>query len=121
MTRTTISWSSTRTWTRRRTRKPNSERGLPKYERAALRWLERFLAESSPTLKNFAEATANLAKLGAEQAFARGGGHKGVWASHPFGGDSPRLRWAVTSCRDAVVDGAGEGSCGEDAQDETAT
>jgi hypothetical protein len=40
-----------------------SERGSPKYERAALRWLERYLTESSPKLRHFAEITASLAKL----------------------------------------------------------
>jgi hypothetical protein len=40
-----------------------SERGSPKYERAALRWLERYLTESSPRLQHFAEITASLAKL----------------------------------------------------------
>jgi hypothetical protein len=33
----------------------------PKYERAAMRWLERYLAESSPRLKDFAKVTATLA------------------------------------------------------------
>jgi hypothetical protein len=37
------------------------ETGSPKYERAALRWLERYLAESSPSLARFAEVTAKLA------------------------------------------------------------
>ena len=37
------------------------ERESPKYERAALRWLERYLAESSPRLQHFAEITARLA------------------------------------------------------------
>ena len=32
-----------------------SERGSPKYEKAALRWLERYLTEASPRLKHFAE------------------------------------------------------------------
>jgi hypothetical protein len=39
-----------------------AERGSPKYERAALRWLERYLAEGSPRLQHFAEITASLAK-----------------------------------------------------------
>jgi hypothetical protein len=34
----------------------------PKYEKAAMRWLERYLAESSPRLQHFAEVTASLAK-----------------------------------------------------------
>ena len=33
----------------------------PKYERAALRWLGRYLAEDEPTLHQFAEITATLA------------------------------------------------------------
>jgi hypothetical protein len=37
------------------------ERESPKYERAALRWLERYLTESSPRLQYFAEITASLA------------------------------------------------------------
>lgn len=32
-----------------------AERASPKYERAALRWLERYLAESEPRLRHFAE------------------------------------------------------------------
>jgi len=39
-----------------------AERGSPKYEKAALRWLERYLTESSPKLQHFAEVTASLAK-----------------------------------------------------------
>jgi hypothetical protein len=39
-----------------------AERGSPKYERAAMRWLERYLAEGSPRLRHFAEVTASLAK-----------------------------------------------------------
>ena len=39
------------------------ERGSPKAEAAALRWLERYLAERSPRLRHFAEVTADLAKL----------------------------------------------------------
>jgi hypothetical protein len=37
------------------------ERGSPKYETAALRWLERYLAEGSPRLQHFAEITTSLA------------------------------------------------------------
>jgi hypothetical protein len=33
----------------------------PKYERAAMRWLERYLAESSPRLKDLVEVAATLA------------------------------------------------------------
>ncbi len=39
-----------------------AERGSPKYERAAMRWLERYLAEGSPRLRHFAEIVASLAK-----------------------------------------------------------
>jgi hypothetical protein len=45
-----------------------AERGSPKYEKAALRWLERYLVESSPRLQHFAEITASLAKLGRPEA-----------------------------------------------------
>jgi hypothetical protein len=37
------------------------ERGSPKYEKVALRWLERYLAENSPRLQHFGEITASLA------------------------------------------------------------
>ena len=39
-----------------------AERGSPKYEKAALRWLARYLTEGSPRLEHFAEITMNLAK-----------------------------------------------------------
>ena len=39
-----------------------AERGSPKYEKPALRWLERYLTEDSPRLLHFAEITASLAK-----------------------------------------------------------
>lgn len=39
-----------------------AERGSPKYERAALRWLERYLSEGSPRLEHLAEITASLAR-----------------------------------------------------------
>lgn len=39
-----------------------AERGSPKYERAALRWLERYLAEGSPRLARFAETATTLAR-----------------------------------------------------------
>jgi hypothetical protein len=38
-----------------------AERGSPKYEKAALRWIERYLTEGSPRLQHFAEMTASLA------------------------------------------------------------
>jgi hypothetical protein len=39
-----------------------AERGSPKFERAAMRWLERYLSEGTPRLKHFAEVAADLAK-----------------------------------------------------------
>jgi hypothetical protein len=42
-----------------------SERGSPKYEKAALRWLERYLTEGTPRLQHFAEIASDLAKLAA--------------------------------------------------------
>jgi hypothetical protein len=39
-----------------------AERASPKYEKAALRWLQRYLIESSPRLRRFAEVAAELAK-----------------------------------------------------------
>ena len=38
-----------------------AERGSPKYERAALRWLARYLDEHSPTLGQFESVTRDLA------------------------------------------------------------
>jgi hypothetical protein len=43
-----------------------AERGSPKFERAAMRWLERFLVEGSPRLQHFAEITTSLAKRESE-------------------------------------------------------
>jgi hypothetical protein len=40
-----------------------AERSSPKYEKAARRWLERYITEGSPRLQHFAEITASLAKL----------------------------------------------------------
>jgi hypothetical protein len=39
-----------------------AERGSPKYEKAALRWLECDSTEGSPRLRQFAEVAADLAK-----------------------------------------------------------
>jgi hypothetical protein len=39
-----------------------AERWSPKHEKAALRWLERYLTEGSPRLRHFAEITASLAR-----------------------------------------------------------
>lgn len=41
-----------------------ADRGSPKFERAALRRLERYLAEGSPTLRQVADVTATFAQLG---------------------------------------------------------
>jgi hypothetical protein len=38
-----------------------AERGSPKYEKAALRWLERYLTEGSPRLAHFAKVAGELA------------------------------------------------------------
>jgi hypothetical protein len=45
-----------------------AERGSPKYEKAALRWLERYLTESTPRLRHFAKITASLANREEPQA-----------------------------------------------------
>jgi hypothetical protein len=39
-----------------------AESSSPKFERAALRWLERYLAESEPRLTDFATVAASLAE-----------------------------------------------------------
>lgn len=39
-----------------------AERASPKYERAALRWLARYAAESRPTLRDLALVAATLAE-----------------------------------------------------------
>jgi hypothetical protein len=39
-----------------------AERRSPKFERAAMRWLELYLTEGSPRLQDFAEITASLAR-----------------------------------------------------------
>jgi hypothetical protein len=39
-----------------------TERRSPKFEKAALRWLERYLTKGSPRLQHFTEITASLAK-----------------------------------------------------------
>jgi hypothetical protein len=38
-----------------------AERESPKYEKAALRWLERYLAEGSPRLRHFSQVAVDLA------------------------------------------------------------
>jgi hypothetical protein len=44
-----------------------AEKASPKYERAALRWLERYVAEGAPTLQLFARSVASLAELEADR------------------------------------------------------
>jgi hypothetical protein len=39
-----------------------AERGSPKYEKAALRWLERYVTDGAPRLRRFAEVAADLAR-----------------------------------------------------------
>jgi hypothetical protein len=41
-----------------------AERGSRKYQRAAMRWLGRYLTEGSPRLQHFAEIAPSLAKNG---------------------------------------------------------
>jgi len=38
-----------------------AERGSPKYEKAAMRWLARYMQESEPTLERFAKIVATVA------------------------------------------------------------
>jgi hypothetical protein len=38
-----------------------ADRRSPKYQRAAMRWLERYLTEGEPRLQHFAEVVASLA------------------------------------------------------------
>jgi hypothetical protein len=40
-----------------------AERGSPKYERAAMLWLELHLSEGTPRRKHFAEVVGSLANL----------------------------------------------------------
>ena len=42
-----------------------AERGSPKAEPAARRWLVRYLTEGTPTLRDVAKVTASLAKRAA--------------------------------------------------------
>jgi hypothetical protein len=39
-----------------------AERGSPKFEKAAMRWLRRYLSEGTPRLRHFAEVAVSLAK-----------------------------------------------------------
>jgi hypothetical protein len=38
------------------------------YDRAALRWLERYLTESSPSLRDFAEVSGDTSRIGSKKA-----------------------------------------------------
>ena len=40
-----------------------AERGSPKYERAARRWLVRYLSEGTPSLPDVARVTGSLAEI----------------------------------------------------------
>jgi hypothetical protein len=40
-----------------------AERESPKFERAAMKWLGRYLDENSPTLEQFAKVVSSLARL----------------------------------------------------------
>jgi hypothetical protein len=40
-----------------------ADRGSPKFEAAAMKWLRRYLDESSPRLEHFAKVVVSLAKL----------------------------------------------------------
>ena len=42
-----------------------AERGSPKYEKAARRWLERYITEQSPTLQRYASGGAGAGGTGA--------------------------------------------------------
>ena len=44
-----------------------AETASPKYERAAMRWLERYLAEGGQTLQQFARTVSRLAELEADR------------------------------------------------------
>ena len=43
-----------------------AERGSPRYEKAALQWLERYLTEGSPRLNHVAEIVAGVASRNPE-------------------------------------------------------
>jgi hypothetical protein len=43
-----------------------AERGSPKYEKAAMRWLERYITEDEPRLQHFAEIATRLAQREAD-------------------------------------------------------
>lgn len=41
---------------------PYAERGSPKFEKAAMRWRERYVVENKPKFKTFAQMTISLAE-----------------------------------------------------------
>jgi hypothetical protein len=41
----------------------HAERGSPKLEPAARRWLERYLTQGAPSVRGIAQVTASIAKL----------------------------------------------------------
>ena len=45
-----------------------AKRGSPKYEKAALRWLERYLGEGTPRLQHFAQIATSLARCESSSA-----------------------------------------------------
>ena len=44
-----------------------AEKQSPKFERAAMRWLERYLLERTPTLRNFAKVVRSLEQRGLDE------------------------------------------------------
>jgi hypothetical protein len=64
------------------------------YERAAVRWLERFIEERGPTLAEIALATAALAEVGgtAMEACATFSGHAPLGGFDPAVDELPRQR-----------------------------
>jgi len=45
-----------------------AERGSPKYEKAAMRWIERYLSEGTPRLQHFAAVAASLARRASDES-----------------------------------------------------
>jgi hypothetical protein len=57
-----VTFRTSRLWTHCSSSICTAERGSPKFEPAARRWLVRYLSEGSPGLKDVATVTASLAK-----------------------------------------------------------
>ena len=58
-----------------------AERGSPKFEKEAMRWLERYLSEETPRLQHYAEVAAVVCDLDDEAAviaLARCDGHRAL-------------------------------------------